>query len=279
MHKLLILAQYGQVRILHVSVWPMEKAGQAFARLTQIIKQLRDPEKGCPWDKEQTHQSLKPYIIEESYEAIDAIDKGDPAELCAELGDVLLQVVLHAQVASDSGAKAFNAEDICNVLSEKLIRRHPHVFGEEVAETSNAVLKNWEKIKATERNKKGGALAGIPSQLPGLLKAQRLGEKTARLGFDWTDSEGVTAKIIEELAEIQATTQSSPEREEEFGDLLFTLVQWSRHQKIDAEEAMRKACAKFINRFTSMEELSERPLSEMSMEEKENLWQKVKLVK
>lgn len=254
----------------------MEKAGKAFAKLTDIIKQLRDPEKGCPWDKEQTHQSLKPYLIEESYETIDAIDNGNPEKLCSELGDVLLQVVLHSQVASDSGAKAFDAETVCTVLIEKLIRRHPHVFGEAIAENSGAVLKNWEKIKEKERENKGSAIEGVPSQLPGLLKAQRLGEKTARLGFDWPDVKGVTEKITEELAEIQATTLNSSEREEEFGDLLFTLVQWARHNKIDAEEAMRKACAKFSKRFTRVEQLAEGSLNELSLEEMEGLWIKAK---
>lgn len=256
----------------------MEKAGIAFAKLVEIIKQLRDPEKGCPWDKEQTHQSLKPYLIEESYETLDAIDNADPQKLCAELGDVLLQVVLHAQVASDSGEKAFNAEDICKLLSEKLIRRHPHVFGDTVAETSSVVLKNWEKIKEKEREHKGSALDGIPSQLPGLLKAQRLGEKTARLGFDWPNTEGVTNKILEELQEMQAEENLSAAKAEEFGDLLFTLVQWARHQKIDAEESLRVACQKFTRRFVAMEKLSEKPISDLDLQEKEELWQKVKAI-
>lgn len=255
----------------------MEKNGKAFARLTEIIRKLRDPNDGCPWDKEQTHESLKPYLIEESYEVIDAIDSKDSSALCAELGDLLLQVVLHAQVASDSGSKAFDAEDVCNQLSDKLIRRHPHIFADAIAKNSSAVLQNWEKIKASERNRKGGALEGIPSQLPGLLKAQRLGEKTARLGFDWSDLEGVTAKVSEELTELAETTPDSIEREEEFGDLLFTLVQWARHQRIDAEESMRKACAKFSQRFSRLEQLADRSISEMSAEEKEALWQKSKL--
>lgn len=257
----------------------MEKAGEAFSKLTDIIKLLRDPEKGCPWDKEQTHQSLKPYLIEECYEALDAIDNADPQKLCSELGDVLLQVVLHAQVASDSGAKSFDAEAVCDLLSEKLVRRHPHIFGEVIAKDSTEVLKNWEKIKEDERKKEGSVLDGVPTQLPGLLKAQRLGEKTARLGFDWDDSKGVMSKVVEELSEVEQTSLGSTEREEEFGDLLFTLVQWARHNKIDAEEAMRKACAKFIERFSFIEKSTERSLSELSMAEKESLWAKAKVIR
>jgi tetrapyrrole methylase family protein/MazG family protein len=254
----------------------MKNNGNAFEKLTDIIAKLRDPQDGCPWDKEQTHQTLKPYLIEECYETIDAIEDGAPDKLCAELGDVLLQVVLHAQIASDSGEKKFGIEDVCNQLSEKLIRRHPHIFSDTIAKDSKTVLKNWEKIKEAERGKPKGALSGVPQHLPGLLKAQRIGEKTARLGFDWSDSDGVQEKVAEELKEIKQTKPLTKDREEEFGDLLFTLVQWARFEKIDAEEAMRKACAKFIKRFAEMENLASKPFSEMSYEEKEELWGRAK---
>lgn len=253
----------------------MDSRASAFLELVEIIRKLRDPQDGCPWDKEQTHTTLKPYLIEESYELLEAIDSGSTDKISAELGDVLLQVVLHAQVASDSGDRAFDIERVCKLLSEKLIRRHPHIFSDAVAETSQAVLKNWEKIKARERKEKESALDGVPTQLPALLKAQRLGEKTARLGFDWTDSEQVLVKIVEELDELHAAS-SKQEQFEEFGDLLFTLVQWGRHKKLDCEEALRSACAKFASRFKHMEQASSKPLSELSLEEKEALWTSAK---
>jgi MazG family protein len=255
-----------------------DSIAKEFVRLVDIIRQLRDPLIGCPWDKEQTHQSLKPYLIEESYEVLDAIDSSDTAELCQELGDVLLQVVLHSQVAKDSGQKAFDIEDVISGLSDKLVRRHPHIFSDVIVENSTEVKKNWEAIKKSERAETSefkSALDGVPNHLPGLLKAARLGEKAARLGFDWQSSTGVKEKVLEELAEVEAEKSESKEQAEEFGDLLFTLAQWARHNKIDAEEAVRQACNKFKKRFQVMERQVE-DISSLSQVEKESLWTSAK---
>ncbi len=254
------------------------KITSEFLRLTDIIRQLRDPVSGCPWDKEQTHSSLKPYLIEEAYETLDAIDSGESGKLCEELGDVLLQVVLHAQVASDSGKKDFDISDICRVLSDKLIRRHPHIFADTHVKDSAEVKKNWEHIKQTENKgkKEKGALDGVPNSLPSLLRAARLGEKAARLGFDWQNVKDVKSKVIEELEEISAEEAGSAAEKEEFGDLLFSLAQWARHKKIDPEEALRFACQKFTGRFRKMEGIAGEDFGALTLDEKEKLWEKAK---
>jgi tetrapyrrole methylase family protein/MazG family protein len=227
----------------------------AFADLLQIMDRLRDPG-GCPWDREQTYATLRNYLLEECYEVVEALDAGDREGLREELGDLLFQIVFLARLAKEEGA--FTAEDVARGIAEKMVRRHPHVFGEEKADTSEEVLRNWEEIK---RREKGAAeparsvLAGIPRGLPALLKAQRLGTKAARVGFDWDRDADVLDKIDEEVRELrQAAASGRPEEvREEFGDLLFALVMLGRRLEVDAEEALEGANRKFQARFHEVE--------------------------
>lgn len=253
-----------------------------FTRLTEIIAMLRHPEKGCPWDREQTHQSLKPYLIEESYEVLDAIDAGG-GKLCEELGDVLLQIVLHSQLAAERGA--FTADDVVRGLTEKLIVRHPHVFGDVDAKTSAEVLRNWELIKQQERAKQEeqgekSILDGVPSGLPALQRAQRVGERAARVGFEWRTVEDVRDKVLEELREFMECVldQNTPRAraEEEFGDLLFALTQLSRRLKFNSEELLRQATKKFERRFREVERRAGKPLNEMTLEQMDGIWEQIK---
>ncbi len=267
----------------------MEKTGEVFARFVQVIKELRTPVTGCPWDLEQTHQSLKPYIVEETYEVLEAIDNCDDAELSAELGDVLLQVVLHSQLARDRGV--FTIDDVVSKVTEKMIRRHPHVFGDTAVSGTKEVLKNWEAIKHEERQNKQGAekesmLAGVPKAMPALLRAQRLGQKAAKVSFDWKSISGVWDKVKEEMRELEAeftAVQGQPSSEQkkalehELGDLLFSLCQLARWLDTSAEESLKTCCARFIERFSKMEEFAGKALSEFSEEQLEALWQKAKL--
>ena len=252
-----------------------------FDRLVQIMSRLRGPN-GCPWDLEQTHKSLKPYLIEEAYEVLDAIDGGDDRELCEELGDVLLQVVFHAQIASEVGR--FNAEEIAASISEKLLRRHPHVFGNTKVEDADEVLKNWEAIKSQEGRKKGkgaSTLSGVPRHLPAMLRASRIQEKAARVGFDWTDPSEAKEKVSEELKEFldARSTRDPGKTEEELGDLLFALVNVARLIQVSPEEALRKTIDKFETRFrfieTELQKEGREPRS-ASVEEMDRLWQKAK---
>lgn len=249
----------------------MSKVGETFEKLVAVIAKLRDPNGGCPWDLEQTHESLKPYIIEECYEVIDAIDN-NRAKLSEELGDVLLQVVLHAQVSKDNGA--FNIEEIIEVLTAKLIKRHPHVFADVAVNSTKEVLENWEKIKKSEKKKDESVLDSVPKHLPALLKAQRMGEKAARLGFDWNDGTAVKEKIREEIEEFIAS--EGKESKEEFGDLLFALTQLARKVGIDSEDSLSQTCNKFADRFRYMEQRSEGKLKELSLAQQEELWQEAK---
>lgn len=246
-----------------------------FAELLAIVKKLRDPQGGCPWDLEQTHASLKPYVIEEAFEVVDAIDEG-PQKLREELGDLLLQVVLHAQIASES--HSFAIADVVQGISKKLVDRHPHVFGEKKVSGSGEVLKNWEKIKQEERKGKESVIDGVPRAMPSLLRAVRLGEKAARVGFDWAEANDVVAKVKEEVAEFcEASKESSKEHlTEEFGDLLFVLSQWARKLGINAEDALRVTNDKFTKRFKHMEANAGKPLSDLSTQELERLWEQAK---
>jgi tetrapyrrole methylase family protein / MazG family protein len=251
----------------------------ALRRLLEIVAKLRG-EGGCPWDREQTVESLKPYLIEEAYEVIDAIESGDPARHREELGDLLLQIALHAQLRKERGEFAF--DDVARAISEKLVRRHPHVFGDVKVSGSGEVLKNWEAIKAGE--KEGGlrsALEGVPRHLPALQRAQRIQGRAARVGFDWPDAQGVLEKIQEELGETREALASGDERKirDEMGDLLFALVNFCRFQRINAEEALEGAIRKFTARFQAVERKFEkdgRRLTDCTLAELDAEWEAVK---
>ena len=244
-------------------------------RLKQIVQRLRSPD-GCPWDREQTHQSLKPHVIEECYELIDAIDDQDDQEMQEELGDLLLQVVLHAQMASEEGR--FDFDSVAEVISEKLIRRHPHVFGDTKLATSDAVLKQWDAIKRREKTDRESALDGVPRGLPGLAKAQKMQSKAARVGFDWPDAGGPLEKVKEEITELEQA-ESGEKLAEEIGDLLFSVVNFARKSKLDAEELLQAANRKFSDRFRKMEALAASrglKLASLTLSEMDQLWNEVK---
>jgi MazG family protein len=243
-------------------------------RLRQIVERLRAPD-GCPWDREQTHQSLKPHLLEECYELLDAIDAQDDGELKEELGDLLLQVVMHAQMASEE--QRFTLDDVAEVTADKLVNRHPHVFGENRLPNSDAVLKQWDAIKRWEKDQRKSALDGIPKNLPALAKAQKVQTKAARVGFDWQEPNEVLAKIHEEIEEIDSA--SGKELADEIGDLFFAVVNFARQHKLDAEQLLAGATAKFSKRFQAMESLAEArglELSKLTLEQMEALWNEVK---
>jgi MazG family protein len=244
-------------------------------RLKQIVERLRSPD-GCPWDREQTHASLKPHIIEECYELIEAIDDQDDEGMQEELGDVLLQVVLHAQMASEEGR--FDFDSVAEVISEKLIRRHPHVFGDTKLATSDAVLKQWDAIKRGEKTDRESALDGVPRGLPGLAKAQKMQSQAARAGFDWPDAVGPLEKVKEEIREIEQA-RTGEKLAEELGDLLFSVVNFARKSKLDAEELLQAANHKFSDRFRKMEALAAArglSFSSLTLSEMDQLWNEVK---
>ncbi|MCL2760411.1 MAG: nucleoside triphosphate pyrophosphohydrolase [Desulfuromonadales bacterium] len=250
-----------------------------FDKLVEIMHRLRTPG-GCPWDAEQTHETLKRYLLEETYEVIEAIDKKDPALLKEELGDLMLQPVFHSAIAEEKGE--FTINDVIKNINEKLIRRHPHVFGDADIKTSDEQITSWEKIKKIEKGaERKSAISGIPPHLPALMKAQKITEKAARVGFDWENREQVKAKVYEELHELEeAIVETSPERiEAEFGDLLFAIVNMGRFLSINSEEALRKTIDRFKNRFeyieTSLQELG-KDIKEASLDEMEALWEKAK---
>jgi nucleoside triphosphate diphosphatase len=242
------------------------------ARLLGIMRQLRDPETGCPWDVEQTFASIAPYTIEEAYEVAEACTSGDLDALKDELGDLLLQVVFHARIAEEQGA--FTFEDVAAAIADKMVRRHPHVFGDADRGSGHA---QWESIKAAERTKHedASALAGVAVALPALMRAEKLQKRAARTGFDWPDADGARAKILEELDEVAAAA-SPAEQEEEVGDLLFSVVNYARKFGIDPEVALRGANAKFEHRFRSMESEAGVNFVNLSLPDKEALWQVAK---
>lgn len=249
--------------------------------LLGIMATLRDPEKGCPWDREQDFGSIAPYTIEEAYEVADAIDRDDLGELRDELGDLLFQVVFHAQMASELGA--FDFADVVQAISEKMLRRHPHIFGAEQALTADDQRVAWENLKADERaaGSDTSAIAGIGQALPALSRASKLGKRAARVGFDWPDIDGVIAKMHEELVELTAARGSGEAAavEEEIGDLLFTAANLARHHRIDPEHALRAANRKFERRFRAVEALLNQTGSGWtgkSPEELDQLWQTIK---
>lgn len=253
-----------------------EQLKENWLELIEIMKRLRSPS-GCQWDIEQTHESLKPYLIEEAYEVLEAIDKKNDKELIEELGDVLLQVIFHAQVANDR--EAFDINDVVIVLIDKLVRRHPHVF----ADSPGYSYRQWEEIKAAEKGTGAGkvsAIGKINNALPALSLARRVQENAAAVGFDWANLEGPREKLAEELAEVDEALKTG-EREKietEIGDLLFTMVNLSRFLDIDPERALRKSTEKFVNRFHHMESHIEEHLEieNLTMDELNHLWEKAK---
>ncbi len=265
----------------------MSGTHHSFADLVAIMARLRAPG-GCPWDREQTFESLRAFVIEEAYEVVEAIDAGDRGELAEELGDLLLQVVFLAELGREEGS--FSIDDVSEAICAKLIRRHPHVFGDEEVADTEELLRNWERIKEEERAAKGeaaggegakaakGRFDGIPLSMPALMRALQISERVVRLGFDWPDLEGVLEKVEEELAELAATSDPA-EREMEFGDLLFTVVNAGRHLGLDAEQALRRSNAKFVDRFTALERQATADsvdLHDLTAAEWEARWQAVK---
>ena len=245
-------------------------------KLADIMKKLRDPDGGCPWDLEQNFSTIAPYTIEEAYEVADAIERDDMAALKDELGDLLLQVVFHSQMASEQGH--FSLQDVIDAISDKMLRRHPHVFGDGGASNGSAVTANWEAIKAAERAGKSAdasALADVAVALPALMRSHKLQKRAARTGFDWPDIEGAIDKVYEEIDEIRAASTDA-ERFEEAGDLLFAAVNVCRLAGVDAEEALKAANRKFERRFRSMEALAEGRFEQLDLDSKEELWQRVK---
>jgi tetrapyrrole methylase family protein/MazG family protein len=258
---------------------PPQSAHYSWDDLIEIMARLR---MGCPWDREQTHRTLVPYLIEETYEVVEAIEAADLDALCEELGDLLLQIVFHSQLATETGK--FSVADVVDALSNKMVRRHPHVFADAVIEDVDAQWRNWEKLKALEKTgqKRKSRLDGIPRHLGALQRGQRMQEKASRVGFDWPNIEGHLDKLVEELRELSEARrekQDDPHVREELGDVFFTLVNLSRALGIDAETAMREANDKFYKRFFFMEERAAadgKTLSELTLDELEVLWQQAK---
>lgn len=258
--------------LIHDATKPME-------RLLEIMRRLRDPESGCPWDIEQTFETIAPYTIEEAYEVADAIQRGDYPELEGELGDLLLQTVYHTSIGADLGH--FTFASVANAISDKMVARHPHVFGDESREKSaEQQTRDWETIKAAERAGKSqkGTLDGIALNLPALTRAVKLQKRAARVGFDWPSTEEVLDKLREEIAEL-ADADTPDEMAEEFGDLLFVMANLARHMEIDPEEALRATNAKFTRRFKSIEDKlqvrGKRP-EDSTLEEMDALWDAAK---
>ena len=255
-------------------------------RLHDIMARLRDPETGCPWDRVQTLETLKPCVLEEAYELISAMSRPEDRDNhVEELGDVLLQVMFQCVMAEEKGE--FSFDDVANAISDKLVRRHPHVFGDAVANDPAAVLRNWEQIKQQEHRKelRHSALDGVPADLPAMLKAQRTQEKAARVGFDWKDAKGPLAKIREELSELEAAIDASQDTsldmavKDELGDLAFAVANLARHLKADAESALDNATRKFSRRFRAVEagaKAQGRSLRDMTLGEMDALWDEAK---
>lgn len=246
-------------------------------KLVDIVKVLRS-ENGCQWDREQTHTSLRPNMLEEAYEAVDAIDDGNIANLREELGDVLLQVVLHAQIAKDNNE--FDIEDVAEELTNKLIHRHPHVFGHTEVHSTQDIIDNWDKLKKEEKTYRKSILDGISKSQSALMSAQKISKKVVKVGFEWDSVESLKECIKSEYREFeQAVAEGNPEKmEDEMGDIFFATVNLARWYKIDAEQALLRANKKFIKRFKKMEEIKEKPLEEYTYEEYDKLWKQAKIM-
>ena len=255
----------------------------ALQELIDVVAKLRSPDGGCPWDLAQTPQTLTPYVIEEAYEVVDAIQSGDKHHVAEELGDLLLQVVLQAQIFSEYGD--FTLKEVAEGITQKLIRRHPHVFGDVSVQNADEVKRNWEEIKAAEKGespedsqKLSNKLSGYTRKLPPLMATTKISKKAAAAGFEWENIDGVWEKFSEELAEFkQALSSETPERQqEELGDLLFTVLQLARWHNLNPSEALQGTNKRFIQRLQKMEAFAERPLSEYNLSELEALWQQAK---
>jgi MazG family protein len=262
----------------------VSRAGDRLEELLALMRRLRDPEGGCPWDRAQNFASIAPYTIEEAYEVADAIARDEPERLRDELGDLLFQVVFHARLAEELGR--FDFADVARGIHDKLVQRHPHVFAVPVELATEALHHTWEVQKAHERAARGahGALADVPVALPALTRAAKLGRRAARVGFDWPDATGVRRKIDEELAELdQACRREDPEQmAEELGDLLFAIANWARHRSLDPEGALRAAALKFEQRFERMEQQAERAglaLEQLTAAQWDELWTRAKSLK
>jgi len=254
---------------------PLPEDLSKFDALVEIIARLRAPD-GCPWDKEQTHQTLRGNLLSETYEVLEALDRGDAAELCEELGDLLLQIVLHAQIAKDDGE--FQIGDVVQGISTKIIHRHPHIFGTKKVKDSNEVMHNWEVLKKEEREEGKSMLAGVPKQMPALAYAYEISRRAVRVGFEWKNVEGVLDKLLEEVKEIKEAG-NQVEKAQEIGDLLFTLVNYARWEGVDPETALREANQKFYRRFSKVEEIARqrgRELQTLSFQEWDDLWEEAK---
>lgn len=267
-----------------------QAVSDSFDRLVEIMAQLRDPKTGCPWDVEQNFETIAPYTLEEAYEVIDAIKRKDTRALQDELGDLLLQVVFHSQMASEDGS--FDIKDVIDGICEKMIRRHPHVFADEKYDTADEQLEAWEKIKENERyiekskklwklEKESSALEGVAIALPALLRAEKLSKRAARVGFDWPNIDLIFDKIEEEIFEVHTAMQSNSrdEIENEIGDLLFAVANLARKLSVEPETALRKANDKFERRFRSMENIATKKggeFSKLDLDAQENLWEQVK---
>ena len=245
-----------------------------FETLVKIIAQLRAPD-GCPWDREQTHASLREFLLQESYEVLAALDEGNSEKLRQELGDLLLQIILHTQIAAEAGE--FKLGDVMKGINTKLIRRHPHVFGSETVKDAAEVAHNWEVIKQEERGTDAGLLASVPAQMPALSYSKEIQRRVAEAGFDWPDIDGVIDKVAEEVGEFKQS--AGEQKTEEFGDLLFTLVNLARRLGIDSESALRVANQKFYRRFSYMENLCRQrgvTFARLSFDEQNALWDEAK---
>lgn len=250
---------------------------KTFQDLVALSKHLRSPQ-GCPWDREQTLETLRPYIIEEAYELVQAIESGERDEIIEELGDLFYEILFASQIADESGE--FDIEEVIDRLHIKLVRRHPHVFGEEKAANAEEAVKTWHRQKLKEKSRKR-RLLHIPRTMPSLLRAQRVGEKAAQVGFDWENANEVLSKVKEEISELEEEIKSGSETgiEKEWGDLVFALVNLGRHLKLDSEGAAHKAIDSFIERFGKIEDLAEsrgKELSDLNLEELDKLWDEVK---
>jgi len=259
----------------------MSRPAESIERLIAIMARLRGPG-GCPWDREQTLETLRPYVLEETYEVLEAMESGDAREHCEELGDLLLQIVFQAQLTSEVGA--FDFADVADAISKKLVSRHPHVFGDAQVSDSEAVMKQWVELKQKEKAAKGGGksvLEGVPRELPALARADRLTEKASRVGFDWPDATGARLKVDEELAELDAAIASGDPRdvEDELGDVLFAVANLGRKLGLPPEDALRRSVGRFIARFQYIEQELERrgvPRGAASLEEMDRLWDEAK---
>ena len=253
-----------------------EEKLEAFGRFLDVLDELREK---CPWDRKQTNESLRPNTIEETYELCDALIRNDKKEICKELGDVLLHVAFYAKIGSETGD--FDMKDVCDRLCDKLIFRHPHVFGDTVAETAGQVSQNWEQLKLKEKDGNKSVLSGVPASLPSLIKAYRIQDKARNVGFDWEERTQVWDKVKEEIAEFQAEVEHMDQKkaEEEFGDVMFSLINAARLYKINPDNALEHTNQKFIRRFNYVEEHSicqGKNLQEMTLEEMDKLWNEAK---